>query len=263
MRSTWQAAKVTGAVLGAAQKASRMYKTWSGRKTGGYTRRSFKRYTRQPSRISQYRSKGGYHSKWNRMNRKEVKFHDADTASIVVTTTWLEVASNSGTCLQIPEGVGEEGRIGRKIHVSKVQLRGTFVMPTTAGTATATDRVRFVILIDHQANGAASPTGDVFFGTLSDPNDFRNLANVHRFTILYDKTYAMNASIAGDGVANDSAAVTKNISIHLDTDIDVHYNDSASTGVITTIESNNITALACSDGGRIVFAGQWRIRYTG
>lgn len=123
----------------------------------------------------------------------------------------------------------------------------------TAGSTGCHESVRVIIYLDRQCNGAAATALDIL---ASDQyNSFRNLGNVKRFKILYDKlrTYNTGAYAAGNGTANDSHNVvhTYNQRVNLKVFIPIEF-DGTTTGALSTIKSNNIGILLWSKhGGRM------------
>ncbi len=262
LRTTWQAAKVAGATLAAAKtlqtirrkyqsplydrqpemrRSHRMnFKSYQGR-------RSTRRYKRP------YRPRTRYVQS---VPKLEVKFDDTLQGATAISTTGTV---HQNTLLIIAEGVKDNERIGRKITVTKVMFKGQINMPTQTNPDLTQDRYRIVIFQDRQANKAAATWLNIYESATID--SFRLLANAHRFRILYDKTRNINQSISGNGTASDSAGVTHNIEFYINCNIVIHYDDTATTGALTTITSNNIGMMAISNEGRPIIAGQFRIRF--
>lgn len=85
-------------------------------------------------------------------------------------------------------------RIGRKIHLKSLQIRG-LLLP--ADDTTQDQQIRMLVVYDKQANGAAPTYGDVIksqniAGTTSSSHmDMVNLDNRDRFEIIRDRTWAI------------------------------------------------------------------------
>lgn len=68
----------------------------------------------------------------------------------------------------VQQGTGSWNRVGRKIHMKSLRLRG--IANCVSGAATVTANVtqgplRMVVVLDRQTNGGAIPTWDTIFGT--------------------------------------------------------------------------------------------------
>lgn len=187
----------------------------------------------------------------------EMKFNDAtiDDAAVVANGTI------QNELLEIAEGVGEEQRVGRKITIRKCIYRFTITIATTATAANTTDTVRLMIVQDKQANGAMPTVANVL------QTDFylglNNLANSARFRTLFDKFYDLNC-IAGSGqnAADIFGASSLSDQVYLNVNIPIEYDNSAATGDITTIRSNNIFMIWLSKLGHCAVVGRWRVRYS-
>ncbi len=215
----------------------------------GFTRRTRARgaYRHRPRRRT-YRRKA---------DASEMKFNDSsiDDAIVVVNGTIQD------ELLEIPEGVGEEQRIGRKIVIKKLVYRYTITLPTKTVVADTNDTVRIMIIQDKQANGAFPAITDVlktnFYLGLN------NLVNTGRFRTLYDNIHSLWAhGGAGNGTADASFQHTVNGQVYLDLNIPIEYDNSAATGDITTIRSNNIFMLFLSQRGFCSVVGRCRVRFT-
>lgn len=80
-------------------------------------------------------------------------------------------------------------RIGREVTLRSVQL--TYQIGSKNGTGTD-QYVRAMLVYDRQANGSTALISDILSG--SNTYAPRNLENRHRFSILYDRMIALNAS---------------------------------------------------------------------
>lgn len=189
----------------------------------------------------------------------ERKFKDTGFASVINDTTLIQQLT------VIPEGNGESERIGRKITLRNIHVKGQLVLsPETLFTTKMSDWVEIYILQDTQTNGA------LFTGTDLLENDnieaFRNLANSSRFKVLKKKTFSMNALVGiqtSEGpVTFATGEVTRAFSMNIQCDIPIEYDNSLTTGVITTVRSNNIYLCAISVEGKCVYGGTVRLRYS-
>ncbi len=191
-------------------------------------------------------------------NRQELKVHGVSVDDAVVASAMAV----SGSLLTIPEGNGEEQRVGRKINIKKISWRYTISLPTTATANDSSDIVRVMLVLDKQANGANATAGDVLATT--DYQSFNQLANSMRFQVLMDKTYSI---ISGSG---SGRGTTDTLSYggavlcaqwHKKCNIRIEYDTTATTGVITSIKSNNIFVILGSLRGAAGFESNMRFRF--
>lgn len=159
--------------------------------------------------------------------------------------------------MRVAQGNGPNDRIGTRVTVRTIELRISTLQQT--GTTTP-GFVRFILLIDHQANGqvAASNTILQAAGFMSP----RNLGQRKRFKILRDKTFAIHETSTGPN------AFFSHWYIKLKKPLNVEYNGGI-TAEPSSIASNSILLLSI---GSWTGAGaatqcsvslvQSRIRYT-
>ncbi len=191
----------------------------------------------------------------------ELKFHDLDVDDAVVAVAGT-IAEDS--VLTIAEGNGESERVGRKITVQKLLWAYNIGIPALAqvGGGQSQDVVRVIVYLDKQTNGLTAGVTDIL--EFDDYQSFRNLSNSGRFRILMDKTHSIKGVTAGagDGLNNDfgSSEQTYKFAINLTTPIE--YDNSATTGAITSMRSNNIGVLLVGKKGIANFVSKMRIRYT-
>ncbi len=190
----------------------------------------------------------------------EVKFKDTtmDDAAIGTTGT-LQTGP-----LTIAEGTDDDQRVGRKIVLTKLQYRYTLTIVQTTDGESSNDVVRVMVLLDKQCNGAV-PTISGASGILTaDTFDaYMQLANSGRFTVLMNRWHVMNSTAAvGDGTTNEYGQNSKFFQWHKNVNIPIEYDTSATTGVITTIRSNNIQVVVWSLEGNCKMVSLFRIRYT-
>lgn len=215
-------------------------------------RSAFKRTT-IPRYLKGYARIGGAYARQERKNY-EVKY--LDTASNFSVDATGEVPSG-GQLTQVPLDGTPSGRIGRKITVKSIQARGII---TTSATV-PDDTVYIYVVLDKQCNGAAAAITDVLTSSLMG-QALINLNNSDRFVIL--KRVVLHAS-ANAGVAAAYEPTAYPFECFMKCNIPIEYDQTASTGNVSTIRSNNIFLLAGSsaltDDGLSV-TSNWRIRYT-
>lgn len=161
----------------------------------------------------------------------------------------------------IPQGVNEQERIGRKIHVKSIHCHFQIApnVATWNGSASGTF-IRLMLVQDKQANGAAATYSGVGGVLQSDTvGSFRNLTNSNRFVVLKDWYFALNATA---GVTSSFNSTSKVLEFNSKCDIPIEYDNVATTGALTTIRSNNLFLLARSTEDDIIScSGVTRIRF--
>ncbi len=170
-----------------------------------------------------------------RYPNKERKWHDV-ALSDTSTQAWQFISLNL-----VAQGVTESQRIGRKLWVKTVRMKGLITSSSVADAATlagCSDVMRFMVLLDKQCNGAL-PTGTITFQT-DVWNSFRNMENASRYEALYDKTVNVKPNAAaGTAAANDVEPGLFGCHFNL-TGLNVPVEFSSDTGAIGTIRSNNL-----------------------
>ncbi len=131
-------------------------------------------------------------------------------------------------------------------------------LPEASTTASSTDTIRIVMFLDKQCNGATAGATEIL--ETSDFQSFNNLANKSRFRTLMDRTYVLNASIAGNGTANESAQFGVHDSFFKKVNIPIEFDSTA--GAITEIRSNNIGVMIMSQFGLVAFDSKIRLRFS-
>ncbi len=86
----------------------------------------------------------------------------------------------------IPQGVTENTRVGRRCTIRSIHWRMTLHLSNVhdSPTATPSEVYRIIMYLDKQCNGAAIIVRDLLEDNFL--NQYRNLANTRRFSILYD-----------------------------------------------------------------------------
>lgn len=186
----------------------------------------------------------------------EIKF--LDTINSFTFDTTGEVPA-TGQLNLIPQGTGEQERIGRKVHLKSIHMRGT-ISPNPA-TWSGGSMLRLLLVQDKQCNGAAATYSGVN-GVLENDviSQFRNLENIDRFIIHKDWYIPLNAKA---GVSGAWAPVVKEIEFHKKLDIPIEFDSTVTTGALTSIRSNNLFLLARStvDDDIVTYAGVCRVRF--
>lgn len=192
------------------------------------------------------------------------------------TTIGLITAQNTGnrtsnSLVEVSQGTGESQRIGRKITVKSIHLKGYVLLPggkentvlNDFGWEGAYDRIRVIVYLDKQTNGTSATIGSVIEG--STLVGFRNLSNTQRYNILYDRTTSLSASNAAHEVgslSNETAwgPQCKSLSWNKQCNIPIEYSDV--NGTLSELRSNNIGVMVISNGGYAQVHYKCRIRYS-
>lgn len=203
---------------------------------------------KKPLIVKGYTRTGGYYGRFRGRRTRDGELKFKDFAS---STAFQQAGAVNPDFTTVAQGVGETERIGKKIVVKSIYLRGVIVHQPTAAISGG-NTVRIMIVNDKQANGAAFTVGQVL-----NPQSYlahRNLENVDRFRVLRDSTFSMNS----EGV-NESQ---KNISMYIKCNIPIEYDSSTTSGAIVSQRSNSIALLMIGDTNNVtVLSYNVRIRY--
>lgn len=190
----------------------------------------------------------------------EIKFFDTQLTIPFPITGACSTSAATGNIHIIPQGDTESSREGRIIRIRSVQLRGVLTY-APAATATASTSVFLVLLMDSQCNGANPAITDVFT-TNAMRDNMINLANNKRFKIL--KRFSFDfASTAGVSTAYNN--VSRVLDYYKACNVTITYDNSVTTGAITSTRQNSILMAYGSDASAslVTFNGASRIRFTG
>ncbi len=236
------------------------YKKYRGYRTGRSRQAAYGRQAAYRARWGTKTRRGygrrkGYYGRYNRPGA-ELKFHDITVVDGVV--------ANGGeiqtALLQVNQGISESQRIGRKVVIRKIQMRFRLCLPSSTNEASTTDTCRIMIIQDTQTNGAMPVVLDVL--ETADIFSWNNLSNKGRFRTLCDKTIGLTGGISGNGTTTRTGATEYVGTWYKKCNIPIEYDNSASSGVITSIRSNNIFMLLCSSDNLIGFVCDLRFRFS-
>ncbi len=111
-------------------------------------------------------------------------------------TTPLTTTTDIINLCAIGQGDETNERVGRKVHIESISIRGTVFK----NAASIFSRIRFVVVRDNLGSTTAPVAGDLF-GSVSDMFDNKHqLVNeqaLKRFTILWDKFIILNENFDG------------------------------------------------------------------
>lgn len=200
----------------------------------------------------------GYYGQFNQGTASELKFHDVDLDDAVITAAGTVTA----TINIIAQGVTETQRVGRKCTITNINWRYDITMNDTVTADSTSEVVRIILYQDTQCNGAAAAVTDL----LESDNylSFNNLANKTRFRVLLDRTHDMICpSGSGQNAADAFGESITSGSFYKKCSIPLEYDNSASTGAITTIRSNNLGVMLLSKTGNLTtFVSKFRLRFS-
>lgn len=190
----------------------------------------------------------------------ELKFFDTTQLNVAVDTTAVILQSLN----EIPQGVTESERVGRKCAIRQIAIQGTFSNTPVPDPGDTDQNLRIILYLDQQANGQAAPASAIlesFTGLNGGFNSFYNLAESGRIKILYDRRHNMSLT----GVASSptgSFQTSWKWSVTKSCNIPIEFN--ASTGAITEIRSNNIGLLFVTrmDVGPALISYTSRVRFS-
>jgi len=183
----------------------------------------------------------------------ELKFLDTTLAP----TTAAAAGTVTTNLVAIPQNDTESGRVGRRVVIRSIHLRGNVRIDSTGTAAAGADQCRLILVQDKQANGAAFAVTDVLAS--ADYRSHKNLDNVSRFRILMDKQISLNAT------ASFSAATVEHqytLNQYMKCYIPMDYDASAATGAITTQKSNSVALLMISENANAIVSYIARVRYS-
>ncbi len=229
--------------------------------TMGGSKRALSRYRRRNrgrglgGRSGRYRKAGNY-GRYTPPNA-EMKFLDQiiDVADVSASG----VIASSSICV-IPNGTGESERIGRKLTIKKIQAKISLVLPSFSAFTSTTDLIRVILYHDKQCNGTALTNLSTLLANQTDLFSFRKLENSTRFNFIWDKTYALNSMISGDGTTTRTGGIQRFFHIFKECNIQIEYDNV--NGTITEQKTNTIGLALITEAGLIDFESHWRIRYT-
>ncbi len=228
-------------------KGAAVYKR---RRAGGYSS------SQRPFRAGRDRV-GGYYGRFAGSNA-ELKFLDTTVDDAIIAAGGVVTDSVN----LVPQGVTESQRVGRKCTLRQIFWRGNVTIPLNEleGGPGAGDRVRLIMYVDKQANGATATQAGILESTNYDA--YRNLANSGRFVILMDRMITLNYLTCTHFAVNSfsHAKVNRQFSFFKRCAIPLEFDNT--TGAITEIRSNNVGILIMCENGDAGITSQVRVRFS-
>lgn len=187
------------------------------------------------------------------MSSTERKYFDSYLGSTAVTapTSWAGAELDPATlnCLFVPsEGSDINDRVGRKVSVIKLQMRGTLQIPNLANQTSGlyVPEVRLILYQDMQTNATQAQAEELMgspgtAANLNLINTFQNTANFGRFRVLKDKTYMVrntNATWDGTNIEYDGAIIPFKFTIRFRKPVVVRFNATNGGSVADIIDNS-------------------------
>jgi len=199
-------------------------------------------------------------TKFKRVGRSSAEVKFRDTTIGATTNASAGVIATDSLLKAITEGNTDQTRVGNRITVKSVMLRGRVLLPSATDNLLTSQIVRIIVYLDRQANGATAAVGDILAS--ADFRSFNNLDNSDRFRTLAETTIDLNAQgAAATAAAFAFGEVTQSFFLKAKLNLDFKFKGNA--GTVADLSGNNIGVLAISQTdalGTFDFIG--RVRYT-
>lgn len=187
----------------------------------------------------------------------ELKFKDTTKAQTALASAGTIF---NDTLIGLTEGNTDSTRIGNRITVKSVMLRGNVQLPVATDVLNTSQIARIIVYLDRQANGATAAVGDILAS--ADFRSFNNLDNSDRFRILAETTVDFELTGAvPTGAAYSYGEVKRSFFLKAKLNLDFKYKGNA--GSVADLSGNNIGVLViCSDDNIGTCGYIARVRYT-
>jgi len=202
-------------------------------------RRSFSRYTsKRRTGVRRTLSKryspssrftAGRTSRLGPVKRGHVGVREAKVIDSLIVPTGIPSSNATAlNCKNFPiQGSALYQRIGSKISMQSLQIRGNVYLPGTTAVASNVleSDIRFVVVYDKQTNGAAPLWSDVFAdlpasGTLASSSlSHVNPYNRDRFVILYDTVKHYPGTIITTGASPGYNPTATETALHINVNL--------------------------------------------
>jgi hypothetical protein len=182
----------------------------------------------------------------------------------------------------VDRGTGVNQRIGMKISIKKVQIRGYISQPPLAGTTGQIQAGRFyqkevmvALVLDANPNGAAMVPSECYTSATHNglcTSPFRNIEYIGRYRVLVRKKIKIPVTTVGvEGVHfyNPGQMIPFEIFFEFKTPLITTFSSTSTTSTIADIASNSIHVLANAShhqddvpgASRLKIAYNCRVRY--
>lgn len=203
----------------------------------------------------------------------ESKYFDTEVSATAIaeSTNWTGTELSSGNIAIPQEGSDIDNRIGRKIAVYKVTIRGVIVTTPVDDIATSAipcPATRLILFVDQQTNGAAAQGEDLMTAPTNATaamafSSLQNIANLGRFRVLRDITLrgGMPANIQDSGTTVSATVndVPFKITYRFKKPLVVRFN-STNGGTIGDVVDNSIHLIGQKSGTGFVSNISYRTR---
>ena len=189
------------------------------------------------------------------MSSDELRFLDTNATEADVTTAG--VIAEDSLC-HVAAGTGESDRIGRKITIKSVHVKGLAHLDSSTLLNDMDCWLRVIVYQDKHANGATAGVTDILEG--ANILAYRNLVNSERFNVLKDLMVNINTTaVSGDGTTHASVEREAFFQIHKKVNIPVQF--SSTTGAISEIQNNNVGLLFIVSNANVDVTYRCRVRF--
>lgn len=236
----------------------------STRRYRGYSNRilRMKGHYRRPFRKG-YDRTGGYYGRFNYGSacnpRMEKKFLD-DGVSMTPAGSAMTINDD---LLIVSQGTSENDRIGRRIMVHSLFIRGYIKLsPGDDDYADSSDCMRIMVVQDKQCNGVLFGATDIL--EADDILMYNKLENKGRFKVWHDSCEQLKVDSAiYDGANTKFGHFMRPFNVFLKFKKPICVEYSSNTGVTAERKSNNLAICMLSErGNHVTFAYNTRIRFT-
>lgn len=166
----------------------------------------------------------------------------------------------------VDEGNGVDQMAGRKIVITRIQIRMTVIAPSssnaTLGNVVTSPEYRIMLVQDRQCNGASLSIASVLQTT--NTKGYNNLSNARRFKILKDCYESTSTSLTfnSNTLVYACGEVRKVYDYYIKCFIPVMFSEQAGgSRVIGEVLSNNLAVIGFSSSSGVTLAYRTRIRF--
>lgn len=196
----------------------------------------------------------------------EIHSTNFEVSAATASVTWAEAEGGAAHIAPMAVGDTNSSRNGRLCHVTSLHLKGEMTMPAVEALAAPQDevRIRFIIYIDKQTNGAIAAPGLIMLNNgTSKVDSFPNLQGKSRFRILYDKTFTLKPPPVNEDGINEfaNAAVSIPFSFNKSFKNPIKITHSGTDNLIASITDNSFHCIAVADTTAADYNYQCRCRF--
>lgn len=206
---------------------------------------------------------------------RELKYHDNGRVNLPLTggVTYAGTLIDPTTqlCLNgIGQGSGQTQRIGKRIVIHSIQVRGDIYIPAASTIPLEHPvNVHLALFLDKQTNAAIPDPDQVYVNPagslLGNTNALRNLEYSSRYTVLAYRRFTMSHDNLWDGTNLSTRGSAATFDIIKKLKLPVQYLDANAT--IASITDNSLHLMAWTDNGvggpDPIINYNTRVRFTG